>query len=42
RDLESMGQLVKLPIRRERVFPRVVKERPQKYTTALRKGQSVA
>ncbi|WP_227502573.1 MULTISPECIES: hypothetical protein, partial [unclassified Klebsiella] len=27
---------------RERVFPRVVKERPQKYTTALRKGQSVA
>ncbi|MDF2010153.1 hypothetical protein, partial [Klebsiella quasivariicola] len=37
RDLESMGQLVKLPIRRERVFPRVVKERPQKYTTALRR-----
>ncbi|MDD0755306.1 hypothetical protein PSZ72_22930, partial [Shigella sonnei] len=24
----SMGQLVKLPTRRERAFPRVVKERP--------------
>ena len=31
RDLESMAQLVKLPIRRERSFPRVVKERPRKY-----------
>lgn len=28
RDLASMGQLVKLPTRRERAFPRVVKERP--------------
>lgn len=27
RDLASMGQLVKLPTRRERAFPRVVKER---------------
>ncbi|MDI7153669.1 hypothetical protein QMN80_19890, partial [Escherichia coli] len=26
--LASMGQLVKLPTRRERAFPRVVKERP--------------
>ncbi|WP_249544808.1 hypothetical protein, partial [Escherichia coli] len=25
-----MGQLVKLPTRRERAFPRVVKERPWK------------
>lgn len=29
RDLASMGQLVKLPTRRERAFPRVVKERPR-------------
>ncbi|MCG2981822.1 IS4 family transposase, partial [Escherichia coli] len=28
RDLASMGQLVKLPTRRETAFPRVVKERP--------------
>jgi hypothetical protein len=28
RDLESMGQLVKLATRRERAFPKVVKERP--------------
>ncbi|HAX0060597.1 TPA: IS4 family transposase, partial [Escherichia coli JJ2444] len=28
RDLASMGQLVKLQTRRERAFPRVVKERP--------------
>ncbi len=34
RDLASMGQLVKLPTRRERAFPRVVKERPWKYPTA--------
>ncbi|WP_042203967.1 hypothetical protein, partial [Escherichia coli] len=26
--LASMGQLVKLPTRRETAFPRVVKERP--------------
>ncbi|MCK6956738.1 transposase, partial [Enterobacter bugandensis] len=31
RDLESMAQLVKLPTRRERAFPRVVKERPWRY-----------
>ncbi|HEE0120788.1 TPA: IS4 family transposase, partial [Citrobacter gillenii] len=42
RDLESMGQLAKLPIRRERAFPRVVKERPWRYPTARKKGQSVA
>ena len=42
RDLASMGQLVKLPTRRERAFPRVVKERPWKYPTAPKKGQSVA
>lgn len=41
RDLASMGQLVKLPTRRERAFPRVVKERPWKYTTAPKKGLSV-
>ncbi|WCG82613.1 IS4 family transposase [Pectobacterium sp. A5351] len=42
RDLESMGQMVKLPIRRERAFPRVVKERPYKYRKAEKKCQSVA
>ncbi|EFZ53362.1 putative transposase, partial [Shigella sonnei 53G] len=36
------GQLVKLPTRRERAFPRVVKERPWKYPTAPKKSQSVA
>lgn len=41
RDLESMGRLAKLPTRRERAFPRVVKERPWKYTTAPKKGLSV-
>ncbi|HHV7488348.1 hypothetical protein MUW41_16445, partial [Escherichia coli] len=41
-DLASMGQLVKLPTRRERAFPRVVKERPWKYPTAPKKSQSVA
>jgi putative transposase len=30
RDLESQGQMVKLPPGRERAFPRVVKERPWK------------
>ncbi|QNC62491.1 IS4 family transposase [Shigella boydii] len=38
RDLASMGQLVKLPTRRERAFPRVVKERPWKYPTAPKKS----
>ncbi|HAJ4996500.1 TPA: IS4 family transposase, partial [Escherichia coli] len=42
RDLASMGQLVKLPTRRERAFPRVIKERPWKYSTAPKKSQSVA
>ncbi|HFJ0485364.1 TPA: hypothetical protein ACGS4P_004597, partial [Shigella boydii] len=28
----------KLPTRRERAFPRVVKERPWKYPTALKVG----
>ncbi|HGX7306293.1 TPA: IS4 family transposase, partial [Shigella flexneri] len=42
RDLASMGQLVKLPTRRGRAFPRVVKERPWKYPTAPKKSQSVA
>ncbi|ELZ9524230.1 IS4 family transposase, partial [Shigella flexneri] len=41
-DLASMGQLVKLPTRRGRAFPRVVKERPWKYPTAPKKSQSVA
>ncbi|WP_147306341.1 transposase, partial [Pectobacterium versatile] len=40
RDLESLAQLVKLPARRERAFPRVVKERPQKYGKAWRKPAS--
>ncbi|WP_241609395.1 hypothetical protein, partial [Rosenbergiella australiborealis] len=38
----SMAQMVKLPIRRERAFPRVVKERPRKYPKAQGKSQSVA
>lgn len=42
RDLESMGQMVKLPVRRERAFPRVVKERPYKYRKAEKNSQSVA
>ncbi|PWF30624.1 IS4 family transposase, partial [Shigella flexneri] len=42
RDLASMGQIVKLPTRRGRAFPRVVKERPWKYPTAPKKSQSVA
>ncbi|GKW43407.1 transposase [Pectobacterium parvum] len=41
-DLESMGQMVKLPIRRERAFPRVVKERLYKYRKAKKNSQSVA
>lgn len=37
RDLESMGRLAKLPTRRKGL-PRVVKERPRKYTTAPKKA----
>ncbi|MCE9741867.1 hypothetical protein LZ621_20190, partial [Escherichia coli] len=33
---------VKKPTRRQRAFPRVVKERPWKYPTAPKKSQSVA
>ena len=40
RDMESMAQMVKLPIRRERAFPRVVKERPYKYGKAGNKNAS--
>ncbi|HDL8490762.1 TPA: transposase domain-containing protein [Yersinia enterocolitica] len=40
RDMESMAQMVKLPIRRERAFPRVVKERPYKYGKARNKNAS--
>ncbi|MCT4716346.1 IS4 family transposase, partial [Enterobacteriaceae bacterium H18W14] len=40
RDMESMAQLVKLPIRRERAFPRVVKERPWKYPKPQKKTAS--
>lgn len=40
RDMESMAQMVKLPIRRERAFPRVVKERPRKYGKAWNKNAS--
>lgn len=42
RDLASMAQMVKLPARRERAFPRVVKERPYKYRKAGKNSQSVA
>ncbi|HCL5072862.1 TPA: IS4 family transposase, partial [Salmonella enterica] len=42
RGLESMGQMVKLPGRRESAFPRVVKESPWKYPKADKKCQSVA
>lgn len=41
-NLEAIGQLVKLPLSRERAFPRVVKERPRKYPKAQEKSQSVA
>ncbi len=41
RDLASMGQLVKLPTRRERAFPRVVKERPWKYPTARKRASQL-
>ncbi len=40
RDLESQAKMVKLPTRRERSYPRVVKERPEKYPTARRKNAS--
>ena len=36
------GEMVKLPTRRERAFPGVVKERPWKYPKANKKNQSVA
>jgi len=38
RDMESMAQVVKLPIRSERAFPRVVNERPRKYGEAWNKN----
>ncbi|KMK88000.1 transposase for insertion sequence element IS4 [Pectobacterium atrosepticum ICMP 1526] len=38
KDVASIAQMVKLPPRRERAFPRIVKERPQKYATARRKN----
>ena len=41
-DLESMAQIVKLPTRRKRAFPRVVKERPRKYAKAWKNSQSAA
>lgn len=41
RGLESMGQMVKLPGRRERSFPRVVKERPWKYPKADKKASQL-
>ncbi len=40
-DLESLGKMVKLPIRRERAFPRVVKERPWKYPKADKKASQL-
>jgi putative transposase len=39
-DMESMAQMVKLPMRRERAFPRVVKERPWKYPKPSKKTAS--
>ncbi|WP_237449463.1 MULTISPECIES: hypothetical protein, partial [Pantoea] len=36
------AEMVRLPGRRERSFPRVVKERPYKYPTARRKNASQA
>ncbi|CAG73744.1 putative transposase (partial), partial [Pectobacterium atrosepticum SCRI1043] len=42
KDVASIAQMVKLPPRRERAFPRIVKERPQKYATARRKNGSQA
>lgn len=41
RDLESLGQMLKLSTRRERVFPRVVKERPWKYGKAYKKASQL-
>ncbi|KFX19411.1 transposase [Pectobacterium betavasculorum] len=38
RDLESIGQMVKLLIKRERAFPIVVKERPYNYRKADKKA----
>jgi putative transposase len=42
KNVGAMAQIVKLPGRRERSFPRVVKERPWKYPTAKRKNASQA
>lgn len=42
RDLESMGQMVRLPVRRERAFPRVVKGRPYKYKKVEKNSQPIA
>lgn len=41
-NVESMAQMVKLPTRRERAFPRVVKERPWKYPKTYKRNLSVA
>jgi len=38
RNLESMALMVKLPIRRERAFPGVIKERPWKYPKTQKKA----
>ncbi|QKV87391.1 IS4 family transposase [Pantoea ananatis] len=42
KDVSSIAEMVRLPGRRERSFPRVVKERPYKYPTARRKNASQA
>ncbi len=41
RNLEGMALMVKLPTRRERAFPRVVKERPWKYPKAQKKASQL-
>lgn len=40
KNVDAIAQMVKLPSRRERSFPRVVKERPWKYPTAKKKNAS--
>jgi putative transposase len=42
KNVDAIAQIVKLPGRRERSFPRVVKERPWKYPTAKRRNASQA
>jgi putative transposase len=42
KNVDAIAQIVKLPGRRERSFPRVVKEKPWKYPTAKRKNASQA